>query len=297
MIMCMSSNASSSGLDGLTALVTGGGTGIGLGIARQLALGGAIVTIAGRRAETLRTAADALLAETGCNVAWTVCDVTDDASVAAAVAAAAEKGNGLDIAVANAGSGSGTAFLAMSTADLKATYEANVFGAFATMRESAKSMKESGGGSIIAISSIAGALGGRFRGAYASSKAALDMLVRVAADELGPFGVRVNSVRPGLVPSEVTAPLTSAESGPLLAVQRDYLDNMPISRLGTPDDIGSMVAFLASPAAGWITGQNIAVDGGHTLRRAPNMEAALRARIGDAVVDGWVGPSRVTGQA
>jgi 7-alpha-hydroxysteroid dehydrogenase len=89
----------------------------------------------------------------------------------------------------------------------------------------------------------------------------------------------------------VTAPLTDPNvAGPLADVQRDYLDNMPIRRLGTPDDIGSLVAFLASPGASWITGQNIAVDGGHTLRRAPNMEAALRARIGDETVDAWVGP-------
>jgi NAD(P)-dependent dehydrogenase (short-subunit alcohol dehydrogenase family) len=278
------------GLQGLHALVTGGGTGIGLGIARQLASEGATVTIAGRRADTLSTAAAGLAAE-GLTVRTVTCDVTQPDDVAAAVAAGAGPNGGLDIAIANAGSGSGTAFLAMSVNDLKSTYEANVFGAFTTMQTAALNMRDHGGGAIVAVSSIAGALGGRFRGAYASSKAALDMLVRVAADELGPHGIRVNSVRPGLVPSEVTAPLTDPNvAGPLADVQRDYLDNMPIRRLGTPDDIGSLVAFLASPGASWITGQNIAVDGGHTLRRAPNMEAALRARIGDETVNAWVGP-------
>jgi NAD(P)-dependent dehydrogenase (short-subunit alcohol dehydrogenase family) len=179
----------------------------------------------------------------------------------------------------------------MTAAQLRDIYEPNVIGAFLTIKQAALAMRDHGGGSIIAVSSIAGALGGRFRAAYASSKAALDMIVRVAADELGPFGIRVNSVRPGLVPSEATQAIAGeGVQGPLKQVQDDYLRQMPISRLGTPDDVGALVAFLAGPGASWITGQNIAVDGGHTLRRAPNMEAALRAGIGDEAVDRLVGP-------
>ena len=153
-------------------------------------------------------------------------------------------------------------------------------------------MKGHGGGSIVAMSSIAGALGGRFRTAYAVSKAGLDMMVRTAADELGPFGIRVNSVRPGLVPTETTARLTDADgdTNPLAVTRNDYIAQMPLARLGTPDDVGQLVRFLAGAEASWITGQNIAVDGGHTVRRAPNMEASVRAQLGDEAVDELVGP-------
>lgn len=278
-------------LSGTYALVTGGGTGIGLGCARHLLGAGATVTIAARRRAVLDEAADALRAAVpGAEVRVAECDVTDEDAVAAAVALAAGPDGRLDAAVVNAGTGSGKAVLEMTGAELRATYDLNVVGAFHQIKQAGLVMRDHGGGAIVAVSSIAGALGGRFRGAYASSKAALDMLVRVSADELGPFAIRVNSVRPGLVPSEVTAALTDPDAeGPLAEVQRDYLRNMPLGRLGTPDDVGALVAFLVSPAASWITGQHYAVDGGHTIRRAPNMEAGVRAARGDAEVDRLIG--------
>ena len=193
-------------LSGRHALVTGGGTGIGLGIARQLARAGARVTIAGRRADVLESAAAQLGEETGVSVATVVCDVTEPDAVEAAADAASDGDGRLHIAVANAGIGTGGPFLAMEAATLRDVLEINVVGAFNTIQASARRMRVDGG-SIIGISSIAGALGGRFRAAYASSKAALDMLVRSAADELGGFGIRVNTVRPGVVRSEATAPL------------------------------------------------------------------------------------------
>lgn len=275
------------------ALVTGGGTGIGLGCARHLAGAGMVVTIAGRRAEVLDTAAAtvAAAAPDAPALRTVACDVTDDAQVADAVAAAAGPDGRLDAVVVNAGYGSGTAVLELDPAELRRLFDCNVIGAFSTIRHAARVMRDHGGGSIVAISSIAGVLGGRFRAAYASSKAALDMIVRVSADELGPFGIRVNSVRPGLVPSDATSALTDPEpGGPLHAVQRDYLQNMPLGRLGTVDDVGAMVRFLCSDEASWITGQAYAVDGGHTVRRGPNMEAALRAARGDEAIDRLVGP-------
>jgi NAD(P)-dependent dehydrogenase (short-subunit alcohol dehydrogenase family) len=278
-------------LTGRYALVTGGGTGIGLGCARHLLADGAVVTLAGRRLDVLERAAAQLGAEVpgGEPVRAVVCDVTDPDQVATAVAAASPAA-GLDIAIVNAGFGSGRPFLSLDLDEWRSIYETNVLGAVSTIKHAALAMKDRGGGSIVAISSIAAALGGRYRSVYASSKAALDMIVRTTADELGPFGIRVNSVRPGLVESEATERITSAADGPLADVQADYLNNMTLGRLGTADDVGALVRFLAGPESSWVTGQNWAVDGGHTLRRAPNMDAAMRAQLGDDVVTGLLGP-------
>jgi NAD(P)-dependent dehydrogenase (short-subunit alcohol dehydrogenase family) len=137
------------------------------------------------------------------------------------------------------------------------------------------------GGSIVAMSSIAGAVTHRFLSAYCAAKAGLEMLVRCAADELGVFGIRVNAVRPGIVP-------TPGTEGNILAVPEvrdDYLHQMPISRIGTPDDVAATVRFLAGPESSWITGQALGVDGGHSLRRGPDSERMQRWFLGDQLVD------------
>lgn len=277
-------------LTGKHILVTGGGTGIGLGCARRLVLDGAVVTIAGRRLDVLEAAAAELRALAGDDRAVRVaaCDVTDEAQVQAAVEVAADADGALHGAVANAGKGSGLPILMTDADMLRDAFEPNVIGAFNTIKCAALAMRDHGGGSIVAVSSISGKLGGRFRAAYAASKAALDMLVRVSADELGPFGIRVNSVNPGLVPTPATAALT--EDDDLVEVREDYLNQMPIRRLGTADDVGGFVRFLLSDDAAWITGQALPIDGGHTVRRAPNLEHALRARLGDEAIDRAVGP-------
>jgi NAD(P)-dependent dehydrogenase (short-subunit alcohol dehydrogenase family) len=113
------------------------------------------------------------------------------------------------------------------------------------------------------------------------SKAGLETLVRNAADELGRAGVRVNAVRPGLVRTELADPLLSDEQ-----VLADYLAQMPISRVGTVDDIGAAVRFLCGPESTWITGQILGVDGGHTLRRGPDIEHWATALYGADVVAG-----------
>jgi NAD(P)-dependent dehydrogenase (short-subunit alcohol dehydrogenase family) len=132
------------------------------------------------------------------------------------------------------------------------------------------------GGSIVAISSIAGVLTHRYMAAYATSKAALEMLVRSAADELGPAGVRVNAVRPGLVPTEATVPLV--HDGATLA---DYMAQMPLARVGTPSDVAAAVAFFCGDDSSWITGQILSVDGGHTLRRGPDISSLVQPLFGD----------------
>jgi NAD(P)-dependent dehydrogenase (short-subunit alcohol dehydrogenase family) len=135
------------------------------------------------------------------------------------------------------------------------------------------------GGAIVAISSIAGTLTHRFMSAYCASKAGVEMLVRCAADELGALGIRVNAVRPGLVPTDLAAPLATND-----VVVADYLDQMPLARLGTTDDVAEAVRWLAGPESSWVTGQCVAIDGGHTLRRGPRIETTVETFFGPEAV-------------
>jgi len=270
-------------LTGQAALITGGGSGIGLGCARHLLRDGASVTLAGRSQERLDVAATELRSEApdGAEVRTVACDVADEDEVAAAVAAATEITGGLQHCVASAGTGTIGPVIAMPAEQWHQVLTINLTGAFFTLKHAGEAMVRSGGGAFVGISSIAAPLTHPFMAAYCVSKAGLEALVRTAADELGRANVRVNAVRPGIVPTELAAPL---EQDP--AVLADYLAQMPLSRTGTVDDVGALVRFLCGPESSWITGQCIGVDGGHHLRRGPDVEHWARAIYGDDVVDG-----------
>ena len=270
-------------LAGQAALITGGGSGIGLGCARHLLRDGASVTLAGRSQARLDAAVAQLEAEApaGAQVRAIACDVTDEASVEAAVAAASEITGALQHCVASAGTGTVGPVVALPAEQWHQVLDINLTGAFFTLKHSAQAMARAGGGAFVGLSSIAAPLTHPHMAAYCVSKAGLEALVRTAADELGRANVRVNAVRPGLVPTELAAPL---EQDP--QVLADYLDQMPVSRPGTTDDIGALVRFLCGPESSWITGQCIGVDGGHHLRRGPNVEHWARALYGDDLVDG-----------
>jgi NAD(P)-dependent dehydrogenase (short-subunit alcohol dehydrogenase family) len=260
-------------LEGEVALVTGGGSGIGLACATHLARDGATVVLAGRNAEKLASAAAGLAAD-GASVHTVVCDVTDEAAVQEACSVAAGVGR-FTMLVANAGTGSAAPFHLTSLDDWNSVMNTNVTGAFLAMKHSADHMARNGRGAIVAISSIAAPLTHRFMTPYCVSKAALEMLVKQAADELGSVGIRANAVRPGLVPTDISVGLTSTES-----IVADYMDQMPVGRLGTTDDIAASVRFLLGPESGWVTGQCLSVDGGHTLRRGPNLTPLMEMAMG-----------------
>ncbi|HEX4432736.1 MAG TPA: SDR family oxidoreductase [Frankiaceae bacterium] len=246
-------------LAGLRALVIGGSAGIGLASARSLAGDGAQVTIASRSRSGLHETAEGLAAQ-GLPVETVVCDAYRAADVAAAVARAGRDG-GLDICVVIPGGGSIKPVLLYADDEFEATVNRNVRPVFLAVKYAGRAMVRAGGGSIVAISSSAARFSTRYVSAYAAGKAAVDQLVSVAADELGAYGVRVNSVRPGLTRSRIAE--ASFENAGYMA---HFLQGQPIARGGEVTDIAGAVRYLAGPESSWVTGQHLSVDGGHTLR-------------------------------
>jgi len=262
-------------LDGQVALITGGGSGIGLACAEHLVRDGATVVLAGRTESKLAAGAAHLWeADPDAQVHTVVCDVVDEASVQAACGVAGSVGR-FTMVVANAGMGAAAPLHLMTLDDWNSVMATNLTGTFLTMKHAASHLAGNGGGSIVAISSIAAPLTHRYMTSYCVSKAGVEMLVRQAADELGVAGIRANAVRPGLVPTDISVGLTANE-----AIVADYMDQMPIGRLGSTDDIAAAVRYLLGPESGWVTGQCIGVDGGHTLRRGPNLTPLMEAVLG-----------------
>lgn len=247
-------------LDGQRAIVIGGGSGIGLGSARLLARDGAAVTIAGRTGTKLEAAA-ATLADEGLTVASAVCDGLDAASVRAAVDAASDAEGRLHIAVVVPGGGSIGPVLLAGDDDFSAQVDLNVRPVFLLLKYAGLAMVRAGHGSFVGISSTAAAFSTRYLSSYAAGKAAVDHLISVAADELGPYDIRVNSVRPGMTATPATAGAFGNE-----AMMAEFLAGQPLGRHGAVDDIAQAVRYLAGPESSWVTGQHLAVDGGHTLR-------------------------------
>jgi 7-alpha-hydroxysteroid dehydrogenase len=287
-------------LAGYAAFVTGGGSGIGLACATRLAADGATVTITGRSADRLAAGVAAIEeAAPGADVRSVPADVTDEDALAAATAAAAEPTGRLDGIVVSAGGSETIGPLTQVDAEAwRRTVDLNLTGTLLTIKHGARIMARQGGGSIVAISSVAGAVTHRWFGAYGPAKAGIDMLCRVAADELGASGVRVNSVRPGLTRTDLVEAITAP--GPVLD---DYLACTPLGRIGEPEDVANLVRFLLGPEASWITGENISVDGGHAVRRGPDMSGLLEGLFGAEGLRGVVAdrpaptPSRRPGRA
>ncbi|MCX6486542.1 MAG: SDR family oxidoreductase [Mycobacterium sp.] len=265
-----------------TYLVTGGGSGIGKGVAAGLALSGANVVIVGRNAERLAAAAAEIteaIASAGPTVGAVMAqpaDVTDEDQVAGLIEAAVAWNGGLHGVVHCAG-GSETIgpVTQIDSEAWRRTVDLNVNGTMYVLKHSAREMVRGGGGSFVGISSIAASNVHRWFGAYGVSKSALDHLMMLAADELGPSWVRVNGIRPGLIRTELVEVLLSSPE-----VSEDYRQCTPLPRVGEVTDVANLAMFLLSDAAGWITGQVINVDGGHGLRRGPDLSGMLEPLFG-----------------
>jgi NAD(P)-dependent dehydrogenase (short-subunit alcohol dehydrogenase family) len=252
-------------LDGKAALVTGGGTGIGLACAQALHADGAHVTLAGRREDVVKAAA----AEFGERASYVQCDVASEDDVVRAVEVASEPLGGLHLAVLAAGTGAGGPITMVPLDEWRRCMATNLDGAFLCIKHAGNAMVAAGGGAIVALSSIAAPLTHRMLTPYCVSKAALESLVKGAADELGASNVRVNAVRPGLVPTDLATPLAGNDG-----IVADYIEQMPLARLGTVEDVAAGVRYLLGPESSWVTGQCFAIDGGHTLRRGPDVTRA-----------------------
>lgn len=242
---------------GRTALVTGGGSGIGAGIAERLASDGAPVLVADINLEGAEHVAAGIRAAGGQAHAFRM-DVTQEGDAAAAVAEAEARFGRLRIAVCNAGITDRSPVLKMAFAAFERVVRTNLFGCFLTAQAAARAMAQGDeaqrGGRIVTISSVSGQFGGTGRAAYGASKGGIEMLTKVLAVELAPYGILVNGVAPG--PTQIAR----TAHGPR---QRDaFLNRMAVKRYGTPADIAAAVAFLCGDDCGFIAGHMLNADGG-----------------------------------
>ncbi len=241
-------------LTGRTALVTGSTRGIGRAIAATLTGAGARVAVVGRD----QARAAEVAAELGGGALGFGADVGDPASVVALVQAVEEAFGQVDILVNNAGLTRDNLLFRIKDDDWDMVLDANLRGAFVAIRATARGMMKRRWGRIINIASIVGITGNKGQANYAASKAGLIGLTKSVAKELGSRNILVNAIAPGFIETDMTAAMTP-EARAALSGQ------IPLDRLGSPQDIAGMVAFLASDLASYITGQVLVVDGGMVM--------------------------------
>jgi NAD(P)-dependent dehydrogenase (short-subunit alcohol dehydrogenase family) len=274
----------SGGLEGMAVLVTGGGTGIGAACARRAAADGAAVTICGRTESKLADTAKKIEAQLGHggSIRFTAGDVTNEDEVKRIVDFATEATGALDGCVANAGGGGGMGpYHLQDTDEFLRVLHLNVLSTMLCVKHTTPYMVEAGGGSFVAMSSIAGHVTHPYFGAYCVGKAGIEQMMKNAADEFGPRKVRFNSIRPGFISTEIMEGVPRESE-----VYNSYIENTPMDDVGEPDDIGHLARFLLGPESRWITGTAINVDGGHALRRGPNFSQFLEPSLGKDVMSG-----------
>lgn len=254
-------------LDGQWALVTGASKGIGYGIAERLVGDGANVVLVARNVEDLEDAQRSLAKSAGPDQQLVVrpADTADRDAISELFGSVRRDLPGLNILVANAGSGAVIPFLELSPDAWDSTVALNLTGTFLCMQEAARIMVDMPEGSnraMVVVSSIR-ALGIRpGLAAYASTKAAVNQLVRMVAYELAPHGIRVNALSPGITVTPLVA--ASMQDDPDILAERTA--TVPMGRAGQPEDMGNAALFLCQPASQFVTGTNMIVDGGEHLR-------------------------------
>jgi gluconate 5-dehydrogenase len=247
-------------LGGKTAIVTGGGSGIGRQMAEALAELGANVVLCARKVERCEAAA-AELAELGVHTLALQCDVRDPEQVRKALQRSVAELGGVDVLVNNAGTAWGAPAEDMPLEGWQKVVDVNLTGVFLFSQTAGRVMIERGGGSIVNIASVAG-LRGSPPGAmdaiaYNASKGGVIAFTRDLAQKWAQYGIRVNAIAPGWFPSNMTKALLDRHGD-------DFLQAIPLRRFGGPDDLKGAVAFLASPASAFVTGQTLVVDGGQS---------------------------------
>ncbi|MEF8842899.1 MAG: SDR family oxidoreductase [Haloarculaceae archaeon] len=246
-----------------TAVVTGGASGNGRAISLAFAEEGANVVVADLREEPREggTPTHELVRETGSEATFVECDVTDLDTLEAAVDAA-EPFGGVDVMVNNAGIFRSETFLEVTPEEYRQLMDVNVRGVFFGTQYAARRMVEDDrGGSVINLSSVAGLEGSAGYATYCTSKGAVRLLTYATAAELGPEGVRVNAIHPGVIETAMTTddvPIVGTEAG------ESFLEQIPSRRFGVPADVADAALYLASDLADYVNGESLVVDGGMT---------------------------------
>lgn len=243
-------------MEGKTALVTGASRGIGRAIAKEFAAQGAKVALCARSVDALQALA-AEIEDAGGAAAVFALDVSDSDSVKGVVDAVTERFGGLDVLVNNAGITRDGLLARMKDDAWDDVLNTNLRGAFYLTRAAAKTMMRQRSGKIINISSVVGLTGNAGQANYAASKAGLIGMTRSVAKELGSRNIQVNAIAPGFIVTDMTDSLPEA-------LKEQLLKQIPLGRMGQPEEIANVAAFLASDRSDYITGQVIAVCGGLT---------------------------------
>ncbi len=251
-------------LEGKVAIITGATGGIGESTARRFLEEGASVMLVGRSVEKLKTTRDGL-AEFDA-VAEFAAEATDEIATAAAVAATVERFGGVDILIANAGTEGNFALIEdLTMNEFESVLRINVIGVWLSMKYCVEPMKARGGGSMIALSSIAGRIGSPTMAPYISSKHAVYGLVKTAALELAPFNVRVNAIGPGPIDNRMMRSLEEQFNPEDVAAAHEFvLSKVPMQRYGTNEEVANLALFLASDESSYCTGSIHMIDGGFT---------------------------------